>query len=998
MKIYAIPVEKPLTVIMIFLSLILFGAVSIFIVKAAVLPEIAPDTISVITKYDGASPIDIEQFLPIPIEEALSGISGLRDMYSESIEGGSIIQLSFDRAVNLNSAMLTVRENLSRVIDILPEDSARPIAAKYNPSEKPTVKITVSGKSSIDEIYNTVKNKIKPRYERINNAGSVKVSGGRDRNIFIKVKQDKLRAFNIDINEINYQLEKNSKSIPLGIYKQNGKEYSIKMESLTSSIEKLKEFPINLKKNTIPLKELAVIEYGYEESSSISKLDDQDCVIVSVSKESGSNTVDLSRSIKDETSILERDYPELKFTIISDASEVIMKSLYDLIYSAIAGSLSAGLVIFLFTGNRSASLIITMLIPSSAIISILIFHLTGTTFNIMSLGGIALSSGMLVDNGIVIIEYIHSGKKSLTLKTAIVEAISLTAIPLFASTLTTLVVFLPLFFIEGSIRPWIADLSISVCAGIIISYLLSITVLPSVLFIINRNKLIDDVFKKSGSGNDKTCLYVKYLSGLFEKKIVVYTIIIMLMSGTIVFFGLEKISLPEEKSESYYINVTYKNQLSDKSKSYAIERINTYVRKVLPVKWSLVNISSGNAGLDYYLENNSIVSGGHIQICLNTKTYPDEVRKAISGFKDELTDIEVQEDNVFNSILKSGIFSNIYLSFNELTDIAVAQEIIKKKNVPLEIMDNTLNDELVIEYQKDKVNRIGLNPYMISTAVKNSLAGNIINYNYSEGQGIPVKLKLHEKINPLESLVAFGDNKQIHAGLVASFIKKKNMMKIERNNRRRIVRSAVTDDSIENAVRNAEISFSGISVKPIIPSDYMDLLKSLKSFRIVIAISVLFVFFVLASIFESFAIPLLLITVIPMTIGGNMLVMFMMNKPFSIMSALGTLMLSGVIINNTIVMVDSFLRGNGVGSLKKSIVTIASKRFIPVCLTSISTAVSIIPFLLLPSVSNMQKDLSSSIFCGVVISTVVNLFLIPIIYMRYCKIFCRDDKSLREES
>ncbi len=492
MSIQDTSVKRPITILMLFFAGIIFGIISLNKMEMDILPPIQYPEISVITLYPGASPKEIETLISRPVEEAVNGVTGVKNVRSESIEGASLVVAKFEWSTDIDFATIKVREKVDMVKGILPQDAEKSIVTRFDPNAMPIVGISITGKLSNDKIREITKQKIKPKFERINGIANAKITGGRIREVQVLVDLSRLYAHELSIFDIVNRINMSNYNFPAGNVVKENKEFLIRTIGEFKELSDIENVLIQKDDNgkAIYVRDIATVSFSYKDQTSISFLNENESIGLSIIKEAGKNTVKISKKVHELVKGLNFTYKDqMNFHIHYDSSLYIKSSISNVSSSALLGGVIAFLVILLFLKNIKNAMIIATIIPTSILITLLLMYIKDITLNMMSLGGLALGIGMLVDNGIVVIESIQKKiDANHNYQEACSSGISDVKKPLLASTLTTIVVFLPIIFVTGIAGAFFTQLAFTVSVSLIVSYAVSISLVPSLFMLLTRDR------------------------------------------------------------------------------------------------------------------------------------------------------------------------------------------------------------------------------------------------------------------------------------------------------------------------------------------------------------------------------------------------------------------------------------------------------------------------------------------------------------------------------
>jgi HAE1 family hydrophobic/amphiphilic exporter-1 len=482
MKLARIAIDRPVTVYMFFLAVMLLGFVSLRELSVDLLPDISYPRLSVETDYTGVAPEEIEQLITKPLESAVSRIPGLRRVESISKEGVSYMTLEFDWGTNMDFTMLHTREQLDNARDRIPEDAGNPAIIALDPQSKPIMVLAVSGDRSLLELKELSEELIKPRLEQIEGIGSAEITGGVEREIQVEVNPELLALYNMTINEVAARIQAFNQSLTGGTVRKGKFKYSIRIVGQYETVDEIGEISLKTTKErgVVRLKDIARIEDGIKERQGMTRLNSSESIGIQVRKESGANTVKVSRLARNVIDQIQKENSQIKIHIVSEQAKYIETAIKSVKDELIQGAILAFLCLLIFLQEWKTPLIIDTVIPISVIGTFSLLYFNNITLNIMSLGGLALGVGMLDDCAVVVSENIFRhrslGKKA---DVAAYDATSEIGGAVISTALTTIVVFLPIIYVHGVAGQLFKDAALTVTFSLLSSLFVSLTLLPT---------------------------------------------------------------------------------------------------------------------------------------------------------------------------------------------------------------------------------------------------------------------------------------------------------------------------------------------------------------------------------------------------------------------------------------------------------------------------------------------------------------------------------------
>ncbi|MFW6159173.1 MAG: efflux RND transporter permease subunit, partial [Planctomycetota bacterium] len=480
MRLSRFSVHRPIFTIMVVLIVIILGGVSLSRLPIDLMPDITFPTLSVSTSYENASPEEIEELVTRPIEEAMSAVPGVEEVSSISSEGSSNVRISFAWGTDLDAASNDVRDRLDRVIPRLPDDAERPRLRKFDLASFPVLILGASSRLDPVQMRRLIDDQAKYRLERVPGVAAVDIWGGLDREIHVNINPDKIKALGLSLNVLLDRIRAGNVNLPGGSLDRGNYEVTIRTAGEYQSLDELRDTVIAERAGApVPLSEVADVEDSWERVTRIVRVNGEPGIRLSVNKQSGTNTVTVARGVLEEVERINRDLPQIRLTPIIDTSDFIQRSIDNVTRSALFGGLLAVMVLLFFLRNFRSTAIIATAIPVSIMAAFGLMYFAGFTLNLMTLGGLALGIGMLVDNSIVVLENIYRLREEGQdrLEAAVNGSEEVTA-AVVASALTTVAVFLPLIFVRGMAGVMFRQLACVIAFSLLCSLAVALTLVP----------------------------------------------------------------------------------------------------------------------------------------------------------------------------------------------------------------------------------------------------------------------------------------------------------------------------------------------------------------------------------------------------------------------------------------------------------------------------------------------------------------------------------------
>lgn len=1018
-------IKRPVTTLMIVFIILVLGFVSFTRLGIDLFPDMTLPVAAVITQYQGVAPEEMENLITKPIEQAISTIGNVKSIQSVTNQGLSIVIIEFNWGTNMDFAMLDVREKVDMIKAYLPDDSSAPMIVKYDPSMMPVMQIALYGGSDIVQLKKLADDVITDRLLRVEGVASVDTIGGREREIAIHVDPDKLAFYGISMTQISNVLKAENLNLPGGSIDQGKKEYLIRTTAEFEDISEIENLPITLPQGGIVhLKDISRVEDTYKDVSTISRYNGKPSITLSIMKQSGSNTVQVSNLIKAEMEKLERELPaNVNLKPIFDQSEFIEMSIKNVSDNAVNGSILAVLVLYLFLRNVRSTLVIGISIPISIIATFVLIYFGKLTLNIMSLGGLALGVGMLVDNSIVVLENIFSHRQSGEdpIKAAL-SGTSEVGMAVTASTLTTVAVFLPMVFVQGLTAQIFKELALTVTFSLMASLAVALTLTPLL-----SSRLLTDMGitgETADSSNNPRIfkwllkplnifstfydkLEMRY-GGLLRwalghrKQVVIISVVAFVASlAMIPLIGTE--FLP--KTDSGTININF--ELADGTKLDETNRIISdfydKIANIPEIQDALISIGSGSS-----MESSLGGSSANIGSIMLQLVPLNEREASSEQVAEEIRKIAEKTPGAKISV---SVASTMDFAAGGLNPVSISIEgdnLDRLKQISDEVMDivksipNTREvtcsleegrPELRIKVDRDKAALYGVSSGQIAQMVNSAVSGMTATTYKVNGEEIDVVIRAEKDLvnntSKLRSLlIPSPTGAFITLGDVAEIINEVGPVSISRQDQARVVTVTAQILGRDMGSVNQEIQQKldqmnlpdGYSIT--MGGEQQEMMQSFQDLSLAFVLAVLLVYMVMAAQFESLVQPFIILFTVPLAIIGVVLSLLVTGRNISIVSFMGVIMLAGIVVNNAIVLVDFInqLRQRGM-SRYDAIVKAGPDRLRPILMTTLTTVLGLIPMALgLGEGGELGAPLATVVIGGLTFSTLLTLVVIPVLY------------------
>lgn len=1032
MDISKISINRPVTTVMMVLVIVLVGSVSLMGIPMDLMPDIEFPVAIVFVQYPDAGPEEVESMVTKPIEQALASVENMETIASMTMENTSIVMVQFAMKTDMNFATLDMREKIAMVEGFLPSKASTPMVLKMSMDFTPVMQIYVSADKPLYEINREIEDNVKAYFERSEGVASVDVFGGITEEVSIEFDQERLTGYGLSLATISQILAAENINMPGGEVSKGSEKVIVRTLGEFSGVEDIRQLPITLMdRSIIRLSDVATIEQGYKDQDSISRLNGVSSIGLSLSKQSTANTIEVSKGVEKTLERLKSDFPELDFTIIMDQSDYIKSSIYSVGESALIGAFLAILVIFLFLRNISATMIIAISIPTSFFATFAIMKLTGMTLNLITLAALTLAVGMLVDNSVVALENIfrvsrHEGVSSA--KEAALIGSRQIALAISASTLTSVVVYLPIAMSSGIASLMFADFCWTFIIALMVSLLVAITIVPML-----ASKLLDsnasEDYLRIGKHhyNYRLMPYVtRFINSLTDyygqtieralrhrKKTLVICLIIFVLSGVLVaIVGMEFLPASDEGAFSINLETPYGTSLEEKDK--LLSKVEKYVMQIPEL--DLCSVDMGLTSMFYGSQSSTVnvVLVPKQQRNRSIWEIMDDVKEEFAGLPG--AELSIIEAASITSMLGSSDLS-ISVKGRDLdvlrslgSDLADKIEAISGvSHVDLSVEDGNPEARVIID--RNTAAFYGITAYQLADALSSALSGTSTTNLKVDGKEIEVNLSLSKSLsasidNMQQILIPTAMGNAVPVGQIAKIEFGNAPTRIDRTNQERYITLDVSiDEGDLSKVSSDVMKFAnsypfpdGYSIDE--GGLYEQMVEAFEDLFLALLVAVLLVFMVLASQFESLTQPFIIMIAVPFAITGTFIALFLTGKTLSITSFLGLIMLVGIVVNNSILLIEFVKLEEERMPLNEALVKAGLHRLRPILMTTITTVVGMIPLSLgLGDGGEILSPLGVSIIGGLLGSTLVTLILVPVLYslMDDNKTKRRKKKELRNQ-
>lgn len=1017
MSLYSSAVKKPVTTILVFVAVVIIGLFSLLKLPIDLYPDIDTNTIMVMTTYSGASSQDIEQNVTRPLENTLNSVEHLKHITSNSKENISIITLEFEYGYDIDVLTNSVRDKLDMVSSMLPDDAETPIIFKFSTDMIPIVLLSAQANESLPGLYKILDENVANTLARVDGVGTVSISGAPKREIHIYLDPARLEAYNLTAESVIQLVAAENKNVPGGTFDMGSDTYSLRVQGEFKDPTEMRDLVVGSKDGAVVrLSDVARIDDSVQERAQETYNNGQRGAMIIVQKQSGANSVEISNKIKKILPDIQKKLPsDVKLDYIVDTSDNIRNTINSLVETVEYALLFVVIVVFFFLGRWRATVIIALTIPISLIASFIYLLATGNTLNIVSLSALSISIGMVVDDAIVVLENVTTHiERGSDPKQAAVHGTNEVAISVIASTLTLIAVFFPLTLVTGMTGVLFRQLGWMVTIMMVISTAAALSLTPMLCSQLLRlqpvkGKLFTKLYGPIERFLDKLDDGFYHLLGLVVKHRWITT-----AGALIIFFGSMQLTkfLGSEffpTSDNSRLGITLELPVGTRVEiaKDLTERIYKDWTKKYP-EIDKFNYTVGQASTDNTWA--SMQSNGSHIISMNITLKPIKERtksltEVAALMREDLKkypELDKYQVNVGGSrggsmSGQSTIDYEIYGYDFEKTD-SVAQRLKRilssvKGTADIRISRDNYQPEYQVDFDRQKLAIYGLNLTTAANALRNRINGSTASYFREDGDEYDIKVMYdpdhRQSIEDIENILLFNaQGKGVRLKEVGTVVERFNPPTIERKDRERIitVSTVVQDRPMSDIIADAQPLIdkmdvpSGVTIN--LSGSYEDQQDSFRDLAMLAVLIIILVYIVMASQFESFTYPGIIMTSIMFAFSGVVLILWITGTNLNVMSMIGGIMLIGIVVKNGIVLIDYITLNRERGmSITKSVLHAGKSRMRPVLMTSLTTILGMVPMAVgTGEGAEMWRPMGVAVIGGLTFSTILTLLFVPTLY------------------
>lgn len=1017
MTLTEIAIKRPSLIIVIFSILTLGGIFAYTNLGYELMPDFAAPTITITTVYPGASPSEVESSVTKKIEDAISGLENIDDITSKSLENASLVIVNFKNGTDLDLSMQEAQRKIDNIKRNLPAEVQSPTMSKISPNDQPIMQVSVTANISDRVLYNMMETEILPQLQQLKGVAEIAMLGGEERQIRVNVDEDKLNFYKISLLQVTQAVKQANMEFPTGKVKNADNQMTVKLAGKITSMEELKDLVVFTPMSGTPirLREVAEVNDGIGDISSIIRFNGQNGIGLRIKKQSDANAVATSKAIRDKVAILEKNYAKdnLKFTIADDVSLFTLESVNAVIHDLEIAIALVALVMLLFLHSLRNSLIVMISIPASLVSALLAMWLLGYTLNLMTLLAMSLVIGILVDDSIVVLENIYRhlemGKDRRQASLDGRNEIGFSAISI---TMVDVVVFLPITFINTTIADILRQFSFIVVISTLMSLFVCFTLTPwlasrfaKVTHLNPKNPLQWLLIQFEKGLNSFTDGYVKIVRWALTHKLITVGVIILLFVGIgqvmkLGILGQELVSQGDQGK--FILRMEYDKSTSIQRNNLITKQIEDYILKRPEVDYVYANVagsSTGLGGTGLGAENKAEMT---IQLLpatsikrVNTEKYMTQVRKELAA---KFAGIEISSSVIglvntgqapIEIILSGENYEQVIATANKLKTMIV--------NTPgandVQVSVQAGNPELRIELDREKMAQLGLNIAVVGATLQNSFAGNDDSQFSEGGSDYDIKVMLDafdrkdpENVKEVSFLNAQGQ--LIKLEQFAKVSQSTSPSVLERKDRRGSV--TVTSYNLGKGSGTVAQDINAQLAKNPLPEGISlkwggDIKRQNDSFGamgLALLASLVLVYLIMVALYDNFIYPFVVLFSIPVAMIGALLALNLSMSNFSIFAALGIIMLLGLVMKNAILIVDftNHLKEQGKQTFDALLESV-KERMRPILMTTVAMVFGMVPIAIATGAGSEWKNgLAWVLIGGLLSSMFLTIVLVPVMY------------------
>ncbi len=1019
MSIPRLAIHRPVTMFMLSGVIILLGTISLLRLPVDLMPDVTYPSITVRVGYAGVGPLEMEELVTRPIEQAMSAVAGLERLESTSQEGSSRVTLNFAWGIDLNEAADDVRNRLDRVRGRLPEEADAPVMFKFDANAQPIMGVGVEGDFDRVTLREMAEHDLSPRLERVPGVASVSVEGGLRRQIHVELSKEKVRALDLPVDRIINLLRSENQNIPVGEIDEGDMTYLVRSQGQFENLDEIRDLVVMTRQGVpVYLKDIADVKDSTEDLRAFTRINGKPGVRLRVTKQSGQNTVAIADDVRAEVDRINREIPTLRLAVLDDSSIFIKRSIAAVKEAAIGGAVLVIAIIFLFLRNVRSTIIICTSIPISIIGTFALLYFAGYTLNTMTFGGLALGVGMIVDASIVVLEntfrHMEHGKERMQ---AAIDGSEEVWSAILASTLTHIAVFIPLLFLTGVSSILFKQLSIVVMFSLTMSLFVAVTIVP--VLCSRLLKLPPPVDERTGLGgrlytasetflNNMDHAYSRLISRALHHRPTVIGAGVALVAAAFVILpsiGFELMPATDEGEVQVTAELPVGTRI-ERAQDVAA-RLESLIPEYVKESDTLITqAGAGGGGFGGGGTNRTQVTIRLVPKTERSRTSEEIARALNKQLAGVIPGAIIQTrasggNQQMTRLLGGGGDSRISLEVRG-DDLVEAQRLAVAAKAVMDRVPEVRNarvgrddgrPELALQIDRPKAALLGLSVSSVANNIRTSVGGTQAAFFRQQGNEYPIIVRLREEdrqrvddINDI--LVNTPQGQVLQAKNLLALRNQSGPTEIQRKNQERILRvSAEPEVALSDAVKAVNERLPDIRVGPDFSvgfgAEVEQQAEAFKQLQGVLLLAILLVYAVMASQYESLRDPFIIMFSVPLAAIGVVAALKLTGTTFSLQAYIGVIMLAGIVVSNAILLVDytNVLRRRDNMPLREAVETAGRTRLRPILMTTLATILGLVPMSLgIGEGAELQAPLARVVIGGLTASTLITLVFVPTVY------------------
>jgi HAE1 family hydrophobic/amphiphilic exporter-1 len=1016
MSIPRMAIHRPVTMFMISGVVILLGVMSLSRLPVDLLPDVTYPSLTIRVSYPGVGPLEMEELVTRPIEQAVSATSGVERLESTSSEGSSRVSLNFAWGTDLNEAADDVRNRLDRVRGRLPDEADPPVMFKFDANAMPIMGIGVEGNFDRVTLREMAEHDLSPRLERVPGVASVSVEGGLRRQIHVELSKEKIQALELPVNRIVQLLRTENQNTPLGEIDEGDRTYLLRSQGQFENLTQIRDLVV-MTRTGVPvyLKDIAEVRDATEDLRSFTRINGNPGVRLRVTKQSGQNTVEIARLVRREVDRINNEIPGLKLSVLDDSAIFINRSIASVQEAALLGAVLVVAVIFVFLRNLRSTFIICTSIPISIIGTFALLYFGGFTLNTMTFGGLALGVGMIVDASIVVLEntyrHMEMGKDRMQ---AAIEGSEEVWSAILASTLTHVAVFVPLLFLSGVSSILFKQLSYVVMFSLSMSLFVAVTVVP---VLCSRLLKPPVPAEQRGGVRGRVFLWSERMLQVLDdgyRRLLGRSLVhrpTVLGLGTALFvaallilptIGYELMPQADEGEVSVSAELPVGTRI-ERAHDVAL-RLESLIAEYVPER-EIVITQAGGGGFG---------GGSASRTQASIRLVPKEQRTRSS--EEIARDLNRQLTGVIPGVIIGTRASGGNFQMNRIMgggdsrlalevrgdDLQMAREISQSAKELMDKVREVRNarisreegrPELAIDVDRPKAALLGLSVTNVADSIRTSVAGTQAAFFRQQGNEYPIIVRLREedreRVEDINDVLINAPTGQVmQAKNLLTLRNQSGPTEIQRKNQERILRvTAEPEVALSDAVKAVNARMDEVRMSPQFQvgfgAEVEEQARAFRQLQMMLILAIVLVYAVMASQYESLRDPFIIMFSVPLAAIGVVLALKLTGTTFSLQAYIGVIMLAGIVVSNAILLVDytNVLRRRDGLPLRQAVEQAGRTRLRPIIMTTLTTILGLVPMALaIGEGSELQAPLARVVIGGLAASTLITLVFVPTVY------------------